>query len=103
MRDGSLSRALRTLRVLRVSLRLSNFVPDEFVEQAVRPPTLSRNANGPNRAVCISLAERVSAWINSSMIQFRPVTLVKQRNFLTLRLNLSSLIPSNRIHFCELI
>jgi len=31
VRDGSLSRALRTLRVLRASLRLSKFVPDEFV------------------------------------------------------------------------
>ena len=55
MRDSSLSRALRTLRVVRARLRLSKFVESIWV----LPPTTSQKCKRPRKgAVCI-LAERV--------------------------------------------
>jgi hypothetical protein len=59
MRDSSLSRALRTRRVLPPA-PLSKIAPGDFVEPSgyVHPP-LSRNANGPEWGRLHFLAERV--------------------------------------------
>ena len=61
MRDPSMGRALRTLRVLRASLRLSKIAPGDFVEPSgsVHTTLSDRNENGPTRGPFSFLAERV--------------------------------------------